>query len=274
MNYRKLVNFSIVNEELHLNNQDLDNCLLDETTLPKYLRKVFIHSHKPIDLLIKYSQNFDQLEYEVCANVQGKINQLFEHENINIKRDFIMRKNSNIDFSTADFDRYHRKFKIDVVLEGDRSNAQWLLSALTKHNYEKMYDISFIHKGRASVANMINYGVIVDASTLTFSGVNLIGEDVRQCESHQTAKIIIFDDKAKAKADPILIIHNNDVVAASHAATMGTVNSEHMFYMQSRGISEKETKKIITYGYLEPVIKKFEDESIQLLLNKQLSEAI
>ncbi|HKL84363.1 MAG TPA: SufD family Fe-S cluster assembly protein, partial [Bacilli bacterium] len=92
-------------------------------------------------------------------------------------------------------------------------------------------------------------------------------------ETHQTAKIIIFDDKAQAKADPILAIHFNDV-AASHAATVGKVNADHLYYMQSRGISELDTKRLITKGYLEPVIKFVDDQEIANALTLALEEAL
>jgi Fe-S cluster assembly protein SufD len=51
---------------------------------------------------------------------------------------------------------------------------------------------------------------------------------------------------------------------------VGRVNEEHLYYLQSRGLSKQEAKRIITLGYLQPIIAYFTDESIQAQLSSQI----
>ena len=110
---------------------------------------------------------------------------------------------------------------------------------------------------------MQNYGVVLNQSTLIFTGDSTIYEDVKDAETHQTARIIVFDEGSKAQADPILNIYHNDVVAASHAATVGRVNAEHLYYLNSRGLTELEAKQIITKGYLMPILGLIDDDGLK-----------
>ena len=92
-----------------------------------------------------------------------------------------------------------------------------------------------------------------------FKGISHIKNGSIKSKTRQSAKIMVFDPKCHAKANPILKIDENDI-EASHAAIVGKVNDEHMFYLCSRGISENDAKQLITLGYLKPITNYFEDE--------------
>ena len=59
-----------------------------------------------------------------------------------------------------------------------------------------------------------------------------------------------------------MCIDENDV-EASHAAVVGKINEEHIFYLCSRGLGEEEAKRLITLGYLNPIIAYFDDQRIK-----------
>ena len=73
---------------------------------------------------------------------------------------------------------------------------------------------------------------------------------------------MVFDKTCHAIASPKLCIYETDV-QASHGASEGQINPEHVFYLTSRGIPEDDAKRLITLGYLNPIIKYFKDEAIQ-----------
>ena len=123
--------------------------------------------------------------------------------------------------------------------------------------------VAIDQNGISSNADMKNYGVLLDGGTLIFSGNSTIYEDVKGAETHQTARIIVFDPDGKAEANPNLNIYHNDVIAASHAATVGKVNDEHLYYLGSRGLDEFDAKKLITKGYLQPIIELIDDDTLK-----------
>ena len=73
---------------------------------------------------------------------------------------------------------------------------------------------------------------------------------------------MVFDKASNAVAKPILQIDENDI-EASHAAIVGKINDEHLFYLTSRGLTDAEAKELITFGYLKPILNGFDDENIK-----------
>ena len=58
---------------------------------------------------------------------------------------------------------------------------------------------------------------------------------------------------AHGDANPILLIDENDVIAG-HAASVGPVDPEQMYYLVSRGIPQSQAERLVIRGYLSPVI--------------------
>ena len=251
----------------------LKNTIIDEATFPSHINEVYLSSMQAVNVIIRVAPHQTALNYVVLPDTRGKIIHLLGDRAESLNRIYRLEVGAQIDFATAAFNHTNRDIHIQVDLVGVNARTNWFLSSLVDKQHSKVYNISFLHKSAYTFADMQNYGVIIDDSKLSFSGTSAIFENMKRAETHQTAKIIIFDDKAQAKADPVLAIHYNDVVA-SHAATVGKVNADHLYYMQSRGISELDTKRLITKGYLEPVIKFVDDQEIANALTIALEEAL
>ena len=56
----------------------------------------------------------------------------------------------------------------------------------------------------------------------------------------------------------------------SHGATTGEINAEELFYMQARGISERDAYRLITYGFLNEVIERLPENSLRVRLQEAL----
>jgi Fe-S cluster assembly protein SufD len=178
-------------------------------------------------------------------------------------------KNGCFEGSFADFSTGNYHFTLNVYLLGQGSRCEWHSAVLAKNSDDKIIDTSVFHKVGETVALMSNYGISRDASKLVFTGVSEIEKGSRKSQTRQDAKIIVFDSKSDAQASPILKIVDNDVMA-SHAAVVGRLNEEHLFYLQSRGLSLDEAKRLITLGYLKPIEVHYEDPS----LIQRIDEAI
>ena len=49
---------------------------------------------------------------------------------------------------------------------------------------------------------------------------------------------------------------------ASHAAVVGRLNEDHLFYLESRGVSEEDAKRLIALGYLKPIERYYDDPAL------------
>ena len=156
-------------------------------------------------------------------------------------------------------------------LNGEGADASIRMAVLSHNKDEKNYVVEIDHNAPHTIGNMNNYGVVQDAGTLIIDGIGRIGNGQHASESHQNNKIIVFDEECKAKANPYLFIDEYDV-KASHAAAVGKMDEEHLFYLQSRGLSKKESMKLITYGYLRPVCEMINNQVIKDRFEKMLEK--
>ena len=181
-----------------------------------------------------------------------------------------LKKHAKLKAVVADFSNGEAKMNAKISLNEEGANATWDLASLASKKDRKQFEISFIHNKGNTKADMNNYGVALNASRLVFSGTNHIQKKAKKSNTNQNAKIIVFDKDASGKANPILRIDENDVLA-SHAAIVGRLNDEHLFYLKSRGLNEEEAKALIVSGYLKPIAKNF-DTNTQNKINKMIME--
>ena len=162
---------------------------------------------------------------------------------------------------------------VDIHLLEEGANCSWHLSAVSKEKGKKTHIVSAYHHVPHTKALVSNYGIALDSSRLSFSGTSEIVKGAKGSETVQKAKIIVFDAKADGKASPILKIAENDVIA-NHAAVVGRLNDQHLYYLESRGISHEEAKRLIALGYLSPILPFFEDESLREKIEKTIGEGL
>lgn len=171
-------------------------------------------------------------------------------------------ENAQVECFLADFTKEKEDFLFVANLLERNAVVNWHLSSLTAGKDNKKFDISVNHIAPSTFARMDNYGVCKDDGKLVFSGVSTINNGSKGSKTHQNSKIMVFDKLSNGVAKPILKIDENDI-EASHAAVVGKINDEHLFYLTSRGLSESAAKELITFGYLKPIMNGFIEEEIK-----------
>ena len=108
------------------------------------------------------------------------------------------------------------------------------------------------HKAENTRANIHIRGVVKDEAEAKISGRLKIFKGAQKTNSFLTEKVLILSDKARAEVVPDLEIEADDV-KASHAATVGKIDEEQVFYLMSRGLKKQQAEDIIVEGFLKPV---------------------
>ena len=220
------------------------------------------------------------LEYTKFSDVNLVLNEGSEltlklanfEENSEINITGKIGKYARISVVFADFSSGNSKIVSQINLTEEGATCDWHLATLANKKDNKIFDISFKHLVGKTTSLMDNYGVARDESKIVFSGVSHITEGAKGSNAKQNAKIIVFDKNSQGVASPILKIDENEV-QASHGAIVGQLNSDHMFYLMSRGLTSDEARMLITLGYLKPVSKEFSEET-QKLIEEAIKEAM
>ena len=241
----------------NINSVCAGNCLLSLCNGQKAILEI----RENANILITKLESDASIEIKVFDNAFAHISVLAKENIDNVIINANIEKNAEIAMYFADFSINKEKIKVEINLNGERAKAIWHLASLSANNDNKEFDVSVYHNAANTIGLSDNYGVCKDDGKLVFSGISKIFNGSIKSKTNQNAKIMVFDKDSNAVAKPILKIDENDI-EASHAAIVGKINDEHLFYLTSRGLSESEAKQLITYGYLKPIITGFNDEDV------------
>ena len=97
------------------------------------------------------------------------------------------------------------------------------------------------------------YGFQKDSAQLTFNGIGKINKGMNGSDAQQESRAMILSETARADANPILLIDEYDV-KAGHAAGVGKIDEEQLYYLMSRGLTRRAAEILIIYGFLMPFI--------------------
>ncbi|MFC0211344.1 Fe-S cluster assembly protein SufD [Paenibacillus chartarius] len=161
------------------------------------------------------------------------------------------------------------------VLRGNGSNSDTKVICVGTDEQKLNLTTRNIHWGKASESDMITRAVMRDEATAIINGITKIEKGATGANGQQTEKVLMLSPKARGDANPILLIDEDDV-KAGHAASVGQVNAEQVFYLMSRGISREEAQRLIIYGFLAPVVSEIPierlEEQLQRLVERKLGQ--
>jgi len=113
------------------------------------------------------------------------------------------------------------------------------------------------HKGPHTVGDVLYKGALQGASAHSvWIGDVLIGPDATGTDSYEANRNLVLTDGARADSIPNLEIETGDILGAGHASATGRFDDEQLFYLQARGISEDEARRLVVLGFLSEIVQK------------------
>ncbi|MFF2910119.1 Fe-S cluster assembly protein SufD [Paenibacillus sp. NPDC057934] len=151
------------------------------------------------------------------------------------------------------------------VLKGNGSSSDAKVIAVGSGSQKLNYTTQAQHFGKNTPSDMITRAVMREEATSIINGITKIEKGATRADGQQTEKVLMLSPKARGDANPILLIDEDDVTAG-HAASVGQVNPEQVYYLMSRGISRRDAEALIIYGFLAPVVSQIPLEGLRTQL--------
>jgi Fe-S cluster assembly protein SufD len=111
-------------------------------------------------------------------------------------------------------------------------------------------------------SNQLFKGVLDDMATGAFNGRIYVAPGAQGTMAYQKNNNILLTDDAKMDTKPQLEIYTDDV-KCSHGATVGQLNDDALFYMQSRGIDKRQATLMLMFGFAHEVIQNIKVEPLR-----------
>jgi Fe-S cluster assembly protein SufD len=109
-------------------------------------------------------------------------------------------------------------------------------------------------------------GVFDDRARGIFNGRIIVRPGAQKTDSKQTNNNLLLSERARADSQPQLEIYADDV-KCTHGATLGPIDDEHMFYLQSRGLTAAEARNLLTYGFGSEILSNVSLEPLKSALD-------
>ena len=111
-------------------------------------------------------------------------------------------------------------------------------------------------------SNQLFRGVLDEGGTSAFQGKVVVARDAQKTNADQSNKNLLLSRKAEANCKPELLIYADDV-KCTHGATVGELDSDHLFYLRSRGLDEVAAKGLLVEAFVSGVFDEIEDENLR-----------
>lgn len=105
-------------------------------------------------------------------------------------------------------------------------------------------------------------GILNDRSHGVFNGKIFVRKDAQKTDAKQTNKVLLLSDDATINTKPQLEIFADDV-KCTHGATVGQLDANQMFYLQSRGIPLAQAQRLLTFAFANDIVSRVKLEAIR-----------
>jgi Fe-S cluster assembly protein SufD len=129
------------------------------------------------------------------------------------------------------------------------------------------------HVAPNCTSDLLYKGALRDHSRAVYSGWVHVRPDAQKTNAMQTSRNIVLSEHAKADAIPNLEIEANDV-RSGHAASVGPVDEDAIFYLTSRGIPRAEAERLIVAGFFQEVLDRVKIDEVREGAEKAIQDEL
>lgn len=173
----------------------------------------------------------------------------FTHEKVNVEAE------AAVDWIFGSLGSHLTKNFSDLNLVGQGSSGKMSGFYFTNGNQHLDHDTQQNHLAPNTTSDLLFKGALVGESRSVWQGMIYVAENASKTDGYQANRNLVLSKKARADSIPGLEILTDDV-RCTHGATVGKIDTDMVFYLESRGIPRKEAEKLIVEGFFDPIMQR------------------
>lgn len=152
----------------------------------------------------------------------------------------------------------------------DSNTESHLYGAFIGYKDQHIDNQSFIdHAMPLCQSNEMYKGILTDKSRGVFNGKVLVRQDAQKTNAFQQSSSLVLSPSAMMDTKPQLEIFADDV-KCSHGATIGHLDESSVFYLNSRGLSERQAKSLLKRAFISEVVDHIENDNLRELAYERI----
>jgi Fe-S cluster assembly protein SufD len=167
----------------------------------------------------------------------------------------------------------YARLRSESRLDGEGSESDLL--AVYFGDQDQMLDFRTLqdHVAPRTRSDLLFKGAVEDRARSVYSGLIRLRHDAQKANAYQTNRNLVLSEGAGAESIPNLEIEANDV-RCSHASTVGPIDDDQLYYLESRGIRPADAERLIVLGFFEDVFARLPIPSLAGALRRSVHEKV
>jgi len=159
-----------------------------------------------------------------------------------------------------------------TILHGDNSVGECISMAISGKNMLQDTGAKMIHVGRNTKSNILSKSIANENGVSNYRGLIYIDSNSRNSYANVSCDSLVLTKESKSDTIPNEVIKNNSSFI-KHEAKITNLDKELVFYLNSRGFTQKLIKQIVSLGFIKPFCDKLPLE-FSVEINRLLKQII
>ncbi|MCJ8326827.1 MAG: SufD family Fe-S cluster assembly protein [Campylobacterales bacterium] len=259
------------NQEIIIENKDNNTIiLLNKIICKNFSLKIIIKKNLNINIIDLFLEENLNNKREFVVNESSKldyykIQNLDENKSSDIFYKNTIKRNAFLNMYVFEFSSLTSVNEVSTIL--DYQNSSFSMNILVNIKNKSFVEniIHTIHQNENTKSNIKIKHILKDKSKSSFKPLSIVQNKAINAQAYQYSKAILCNDGANVLVEPHLEILVDELKAA-HGSSIGFLDKNALYYLQSRGISLIQAKELL--------LKAFENEIYDSISNKNIKEFI
>jgi Fe-S cluster assembly protein SufD len=161
----------------------------------------------------------------------------------------------------------------DLIIEVDGEHSELTLRGVNLLGGDTHTDVTLVlgHNVENTNSTEVMRNVVFDRAKGVFQGQIRVAPGAQKTDAKMSCNTLLLTDEGDFSAKPELEIFADDVVCG-HGATVADIDATHLFYLESRGIPEKQARSLLVKAFVQETVEELEDEVLVEALEGVISE--
>ena len=191
----------------------------------------------------------------------------FRHERGRVGRD------SQLDWILGTMGSRLTKDFTEIELDGEGSWARMSGLYFPDTNQLIDHDTQQNHNAPHTTSDLLFKGALKDEARSVWQGMIKVLPHAQQTDGFQANRNLVLSKDARADSIPGLEIEANDV-RCTHAATVGKLEEEPIFYLMSRGMTRDDAERLLVVGFFDPIMERIPFEEVRARLGAHIEQKL
>jgi Fe-S cluster assembly protein SufD len=182
-------------------------------------------------------------------------------------------RDGSLDWVVVGFGGASGKVRTETLLAGEGSHAK-VTGAYAPHARQHIdFHTTQEHGAPNTTSDLAFRGILGDRSSAVWRGMIKVDPGAQQTDAFQECRNLLLSKRAHADAIPGLEILANDV-RCTHAAAIAQIDKEQLFYLESRGLPEAASQRLVIEGFMAELVQRFEAGAIRDAMSAALERRL